>query len=155
MYSVLVALIAIHAVPDIAAHAAVLGIGCRLGVANGALENRVVGRIRMASGANAVGASMVHREIRVVKGRAGPCRGRVAGAAIRRRKRGSGRGVIWVGRRVVVRGVATITIRRQCRVVVVDVAARARDRRGVKSGQREGGGVVIERGAGPGRGCVA
>ena len=155
MYSVLVALIAIHAVPDIAAHAAVLRIGCRLGVANGALENRVVGGIRVARGANPVGASMTHREIRVVEGRAGPGRGGVAGAAVGRRKCGSSRGVIWVGRPVVVRRMATVTIRRQRRVVVVDVAARARNRRSVKSGQREGGGVVIEGRAGPGRRRVA
>lgn len=98
---------------------------------------------------------MVHWKIRMVECCTGPGRRGVARRAIRRRKRGSGGGVIWIRRGVVVFGVAAVAIGRQSRVVVIDMATRARDRGGVKSGQWKSSRVVIKRRSGPGRRVVA
>jgi hypothetical protein len=98
---------------------------------------------------------MVHGEIRMVKCRTRPRRRGVARGTVRRRKCGSGCGVIWIRCGVVVFGVATVAIGRQRRVVIIYVAARARYRGGMKTGQWENSRVVIKRRSGPCRRVMA
>ena len=64
-----VALIAINAVPDEVLVSRMLLRGRRLGVADGALENRVITRIRMTGGAHPLRGSVIRREPGVIKRR--------------------------------------------------------------------------------------
>ena len=94
---------------------------------------------------------MIHREVRVIERRACPrCRRMAGGAGVRE----PGGRVIRIGRSVVIGLVATHAGCRQRRVIVVHVATGACDR-GMRSGQRERRGVVIERRAGPVRRAMA
>ncbi len=68
------ALIAVHAVVDIAGYSAVLRVRLRGRVAGRALEDGVVIRIGVASCANAVRVSVVHREPCVIERCAQPVR---------------------------------------------------------------------------------
>lgn len=120
-------------------------------VATGALKHAVIVGIRMASRADPVGVAVIHREICVVERRPRPRRRRVAGGA---GVRETGRRVVRIGRAVVVALVATHARGRQRRVIVVHVAIGA-GHGGVRSGQRESRGVVIEGRAGPVRGAMA
>ena len=127
-------------------------------VAACALEYRVVIGINVARGTNAVGVTVVDRELRVlrmVEGRACPSRGVVAGLA-RGRKELRLRRVTWIGRVVVVVLMATDARQGQRRVVAVDMAVCAHTRRHhVRTGKGESRVVVIESGVGPDDGVVA
>ena len=148
------ALVAVHAVVDIARHSRVIGVRLRRCVAVRALENRVVVRIRVASGANAVGVSVVHWEPRVIERCAEPvrrnprCMARCAGC------REAGRSMIRIRRPVVIGGMAGVAIRRRSRKYAVDVAQITRHCR-VWPLQWKRRVVVIERCIEPRRGRVA
>jgi len=150
---VLMALIAVYAVVDIPADVRVMEIGrVSAPMANGALEDRVVRGINVACGAHAIGPAVIHGEIRMVECCPGPGRRGVAG---RTSCRESGRRMSRIGCRIVRSRVATVAIYRQRREVVVHVAARARDRRGVITSQRESRRAVIKRRRLPHRSCMA
>ena len=147
------ALIAIHTVVDISAEVRVIEIGrVPASVALRTLENQVVCGIRMARSAHAVGIAVIHGEIGVVEHRAGPGRCRVAGCTSCREP---GCRVSRIRCGVVSCRVAPVAIDRQRRIVVVHVAARAGNRRGVKTSQWESSRVVIENRTGPGCRAVA
>lgn len=134
------ALVAVHAVVYVPTHAPMITIGIRFGMAVGALEYGVVRGIRVARCTDTVRVAMVHREPCVIEGGAQPARSGVTSGA---RCWEAGRYVIRVVRALVVRLVTAVTVGRDRGVVVVHMAARACDR-GVGSGQRETGVVVIE-----------
>jgi len=139
----LVALVAINAVVDIAAHALMVLIGGRLGVAVRALEDCVVAGTGVARRADAIRTPVVGGEPGVVEGCAcPPGHYLVAGLAGGWK---SGRYVIGIVRGLVLNFVTRIAIRWERSVVVVHVAARARDA-SVGTDQRENRIVVIERG---------
>ena len=147
------AVVAIHAVVDVAADAPVVGVGLRLGVAVGAGEHGVIIWIRVAGGAHSTRAAVVGWEPGVVEGRIQPAGCAVAGGASRWE---SCRNVIRVVGRVVVGLVTRIAVRRNGRVVVVDMTHGAGHRWvGVKPGKRKCRVVVIERSRNPRRGAVA
>ena len=147
------ALIAIHAVVDISAEVWVIEIGrVPASVALRTLENQVVRGISMARSAHAVGIAVIHGEIGVIECCAGPGCRRVAGGTSCREP---GCRVSRIGCGVVSCRVAPVAIDRQRRIVVVHVAARASNRRGVKASQGESSRVVIENRAGPGCRAVA
>ena len=143
------ALIAIYAVVNIPADVRVAEIGrVSSPVALRALEDQVVRRIDVARSAHAVGVPMIQGEIGMIECCAGPGCRRVAGRAGGRE---TGRRVGRVRCGVVRCRVATVTIGRQRRVIVVYVAHRTGDRRrGVKSRQWENSRIVIEHRAEPG-----
>ncbi len=87
--SILVTLIAIHAVVHIAAHALMPGVSLRFGVAVGAREHRIVIRIRMARAAHTVGIAVVQREPGVVEFSICPLDCIVAGCTRGREVRGN------------------------------------------------------------------
>ena len=127
-------------------------------VAACALEYRVVIGINVARGTNAIGVTVVDRELRVprmVERRACPSRGVVAGLACSRKELRLRR-VTWIGRVVVVVLMATDARQGQRGVVAVDMAVRAHTRRHhVRTGKGERCVVVIECGVGPDDGVVA
>ena len=145
------ALVAINAVVHVPVYVRVPKVCCVVvAMASGALEDRIVIRIGVARGANAVGIAMGNGElgvIRVRECRASPGRRGVAGGA-RSREELRLRGMARIGGVVVVRLMAADAGRRQSSVVAVDVAQRT-SRRRVGSGQRKRGVVVIERGICP------
>ena len=117
------ALVAVNAVVDVPTNVGMTEIRCIIvAMATGALEHRVVTRIRMAGRANTIRIPMVRREVGVVERRPCPCSGGMACVASRREASGC---VVWIGGPLVVRIVATVTVGRQCRVVVIHVALRA------------------------------
>jgi len=123
-----VALVTIDAVVHIPIHVAVMEVsGVVAAVASRALEYRVVVRIRMARGANAVGVAMVNRELRVlrvIERRTRPGGRGVASRAGGREERRL-RGVAGIRGVVVVGLMAADTGRGQRGVVAVDVAVSA------------------------------
>ena len=119
------ALVAVHAVVDIAADAPMIAIGVRLGVAIRALEDGVGRRIGMTRRTDAIRIAMIHWEPRVVESRAQPTGGCVTGGTSRRE---SSRHVIWVVRSLVIGLVTAEAIGGDCRVVVVHMTACAGDR---------------------------
>ena len=135
------AVVAIHAVVDVAADTAMLIVGFRFCMAVRALEHAVIVRVRMTSGADSVRATMVRREVCVVESGIEPTARRMARGACRREARAH---VIRIGRPAVVLLMATVAIRRQRRVVVVYVAACTRNRR-MRAGERKARIVVIKR----------
>ncbi len=146
-------LIAIHAVVNIPADAGMPEIGrVPAPMALGTLEDHVVRGINMARRTHAVGPAMIHGEIGMVEHSAGPGRGCVAG---RTGCREPGCRVSRIRCAIVICRVATDASDRQRRVVIVHVAARTGDRRGVKTSQWESRCVVIKYRARPGCGCVA
>jgi len=145
------AAIAIDAVVHVAAHSAMRAICLRLRMAVGALEHRVVARIGVTGGADAVCAAMIHREPGVIEGSIQPSRRGVAGIARGRKPR---RNMVRVARLLVHRLVTGIAVGRRIHVVVVDVAVRA-GYLDVGSGQRKLRIVVVERCGNPGAGAVA
>lgn len=147
----LVAAVAVHAVVDVPAHAPMLVVRLRLGVAVGALEDGVVVRIRVTCAAHAICIAVIDGEPGVVKGGSQPTGSGVAGGAGCGKAGGN---VIRIGRALVVSFVATVAIRGHGRVVVVHVATGTRDGR-MRTGQRKGRVVVIKRGRGPRGGAVA
>ena len=146
------ALVTVHAVVHIPTHIGVTKVvGIPASVTIRALEHGVVTRGGVAGCANAIRISVIHREVGVIESRARPCSGGMAGVASGRETGGL---VIWIGRVVVVRLVATHAGRRQCRVIVVHVAVRT-GHGGMRPGQRECGRIVIESRAGPVCGAMA
>src|SRR5215469_11581642 len=75
------AVVAIHAVVDISPNAPVLGIGPGLDVAVGALEDGIVGRIRVTAGAHSPRATVIGREPGVIESCVQPTAGVVARGA--------------------------------------------------------------------------
>ena len=139
-------LVTIHAVVNVPAHIGVTeSRSVVIAVAACALKHRVIVGIRMASRADPVRVAMIHREVRMIERCSRPRRRCMAGGAGRREPGGS---VVRIGRAVVVALVATDAGGRQRRVVVIHVAVGA-SHGGVRSGQRESRGVVIEGRAGP------
>ena len=127
-------------------------------MAGRALEYRIVVRIRMACGADAIGVAMVNRELRVlrvIERRPSPGgRGMASRAGGREELRL--RGVAWIRSVVVIGLMAADTGRGQRGVVTVDVAVGAcPGRYGMGSGQGERRVVVIKRGICPYGGVVA
>ena len=124
-------LIAIDAVVHISANPLVVRIGRTLGMAVCALKYRVVVGIDVARGAHTVRVAMVNGErrvLRVIEGGIQPACRCVASSAggwkeLRLRR------MPGIRRRLVVSFVAAVTIRRQCRVIVIDVAVRTEPRR--------------------------
>lgn len=136
-------LVTIHAVVDISTYVRVVEVGSVIvAVATGALKHGVIAGIRMASRADPVRVAVIHREVRVIERRSRPRRCRVAGGAGGREP---GRRVIRIRRSVVVALVAAHARGRQRRVVIVDVAHHAGDRRSrMEACQRERRVVVIK-----------
>ena len=152
-------LVAVDAVVDVARHMVVLEV-VRIvsAVAARALEDGIVIGVRVARGANVVGVAMARWELcvlPVVERRACPgCRVVAILACLREELRL--RFVTWIRRVVVIRCVASIAIRWQRRVVVVNVAIHAMPRRRqVGTGQGEGRVVVVERRVCPVNGVMA
>ena len=147
------ALVAVDAVVDVARHLIVLEIvGVIAAMAAGALEDRVVVRVRVARRTHAARIAVVRGELcvlRVIEGSASPRGGVVAGLA----RCGEELRLCRVARirRVVVVGlVAPDARRRQRGVVVVHVAIGAHARRHrMRTGQGEGSVVVVEGRVGP------
>jgi len=123
-------------------------IGIVAAMAARALEHRIVVGVRVARGANSVGVAMIDRKtrvLRVVEGCACPRGGVVAVLACCREELRLSL-VTRIGRVVVIGLMATDAGRGQSGVVAVDVAFGALPRRNrVRSRQREGGVVVVER----------
>ncbi len=148
-------LIAVHTVVHIPADAGMPEIGrVPAPMALGTLEDRIVRGIRVADRTHAVGgvAPVSQGEKGVTESRAGPGRGCVAG---RTGCREPGCRVSRIRCAIVICRVATDASDRQRRVVIVHVAARTGNRRGVKTSQWESRCVVIKYRARPGCGCVA
>lgn len=130
-------LITVDAVVDVTPNALVLLVGIGLGVAVGTGKDGVIVRVRVAGRAYAIGAPVVHREIGVIEVRRDPRRRVVAGGAGSREARGH---MVRIRSAVVVGLMARIAVGRQRGVVVVDVAACARNR---PMGTRQGEGRVV------------
>ena len=145
------ALITINAVVDVILYTLMIRVRLALRVAIGAGKHRVVVRVGMAGGADAIGSAVIRGEPCVIKDRAQP-RSRVVARLARGRE--ARRLMVGVGRAVVVRLMAAVASRRQSRVVVVHVALRTWDR-DVEARQWEGGQIVVERRLQPGRRVVA
>lgn len=108
-------LVTVDAVVDIPVNVRVTEVsGIIAAMAAGALEHRIVIRVRVARGASTVGIAMVHREpgvLRVIESGAGPCGGVVAVLA-RSREELRLRLVTGIGRVVVIGLMATDACRR-------------------------------------------
>jgi len=126
------ALITVNAVVHIPIYIRVAEVGGIVAAVTGrALEYRIVVRIRMARGANAVGVAMVNRELRVlrvIERRPGPG-GRGMASRTRSREKLWLRGVAGIRGVVVIGLMAADTGRGQRGVVAVDVAVGACPRR--------------------------
>ena len=105
----------------------------------------------MAGGADAIRIAVIRREPGVVEDRTEPRTGVVAGLACCREP---SRNVVRVVGPLIIRLMAPITSCRQGRVVVVDVALRARNSH-VEAGQRKRRQIVVERCLQPRGGVVA
>ena len=134
------AVVTIHAVVYVTTDTTVLIVRVRFRVAIRALEHAVVVWVRMASGANSVRSSVVHREVCVVESGIEPTGSRMTRGARRRKARTH---VGRIRRPAVVLLMAAVAVRRQRRVVVVYVTTCTGDAR-VRSCQREAGVVVVE-----------
>lgn len=145
------ALVAIRTAIYVAANAAVVGVGLGLGMTIRARKDRIVRGIRMASGTNSTGITVISWEPGVVERRSGPRCGGVTGLA---RGREAGRSVIRIGGGLVVGFMTREAVGRNRCVIVVHVTTGA-GHGGVLAGQRERRVVVIERRRNPGRGVVA
>jgi len=151
--TVLMALITVGAVVNIASHSLMLLVGLRLGVAVRTSEDGEVIRICMAGAANAVRIAMVEREIGVIEIGIRPLHGVVTRRACGWEMRGR---VVRIIRVQLIRLMAAVAIRRQRRVVAIDVAVYADSRRHhVRAGQRESRLAVIKHRVRPLNGVVA
>ena len=134
------ALITIHAIPDIIIVATVFWIGLSLCVTNGALEDRVIRGIRMARGAYTVGAAVIHGKKVMCERCSEPTRGGVAGRTGCWEACGN---VIRIGCSLVNRFMAAVTIHWQRFEIIVHMATCASNRR-VEASQWESRSVVIK-----------
>lgn len=147
------ALVTVGAVVDVAFHSLMILVGLRLGVAVRTGEDGEVIRVRMAGAANAVRIAMVQREIGVIEIGIRPLHGVVARRARGREMRGRVIRIIGVQ---IIRLMAAVAIRRQRRVVAIDVAVHADSRwHHVRAGQRESRLAVIKHRIRPLNGVVA
>jgi len=146
-----VTLVAIGAVPHEVLHPLVLLGGSGLRVAISALEDCVIVRIGMTGGAHPVRIAVVDGEPGVIERGARPGSGRVASLAGSRETR---RGVVRVGRALIVALMTRVTVSGDSRVVVVDVTVGTGNR-GVCASQWEGRVVMVEGGVSPGHGVMA
>lgn len=144
------ALVAVDAVVHVPADALVLRIGICFRVAVGTGKYRVIIRIGVAGRAHTVCVPMVNREVGVIPVCRDPRCGVMASGAGSRK---SCRRVVGISRASVIGLVARVAVRRQGRVVVVDVATGAGNGH-VRSRQRERRVVVIEAGRYPCRRVV-
>ena len=146
-------LVTIHAVVDVPADVGVIEVACVVvAMATGALEHRVVIRVRMAGCAYSIRVAVIGREISVIERRSRPGGRGVTGVASRWE---AGRLMVRIRRVVVIGLMASHARGWQRRVVVVDVAHHAgHGCCRVEPGQREGRVVVIERRSRPIRGAV-
>jgi len=153
-----VALVAVHAVIDVAVDLRVVEIVRVVAtMALCALEDRIVVRIRMAGRAHAIRVSVSDRKarvLRVVEVRRNPRSGRVARRTLRRREERGLCRMPRIRRRVVSSQMAANTRQRQRRVVVVHMTGSARHGC-VEACQRERRVVVVERGIRPQHGVMA
>ncbi len=143
------ALIAVHAVINIAIHQQMLLVGLPLVVAIRALENCVVVRIGMADRTHSIGSifPVAYWEPRVVKRCTQPARrvvARCARGCENRRRRLMNR----IGGGIVGGLVAAVAIRRQRRIVVVYMTIST-GHLDVEPSQRERCRVVVKRAVGP------
>ena len=144
-------LITIDAVVDVTANALVLLVRIGLRVAVGASKDCVIVRVRVAGRAHAIRTPVVQREISVIEVRRDPRRRVVTGGAGCREARGH---VVRISSSIVGGLMAGIAVGRQRGVVVVDVAACARNHHmGTRQGKRRV--VVIEACRNPRRCAVA
>ena len=135
------ALVAVDAVVNVTTNVRVAEIGrIIVPMASRALEHRIVTRIRVAGGTNAIGSAVVQREVRVIKRCPRP---RGCGVARRAGCWEPGSLMVRVCRARVVGLVTRIAVRRNCRVIVVHVAIGAGNRR-VRTRQRERRVVVVK-----------
>ncbi len=102
-------------------------------VAVRALKHAVVIWIAMAGRAHTICPAVVHGEVRVIEGGVQPSAGRVAGRAARWETR---RDVVGIRGSLIVGSMATVTVRRQRRVVIVHMTVRA-GHGGVRARERE------------------
>jgi len=123
--SVAMALVAVHTVVDVAVHTLMLLIRVGLSVTIRALEHRVVARICVACRADSAGSAVPHVEPGMVEDRARPSGDHLVARLTRCGK--ARRDVIRIVRTLIFRFVARIAIGRKRSVVVVHVAASARD----------------------------
>jgi hypothetical protein len=113
------ALVAICTVVDVPVDFRVLEACCVIvAVTAGALKYRIVIGVGMASSADSIRVAVTGGKPRMVERRPSPRRGRMASSTGRRE---SCRRVIWVRCVLIVRLMASVTIGRQSRVVVVSV----------------------------------
>jgi len=145
------ALVAIHAVVHVTIDVAMIAIRVRLGVAVRALEDVVVGRIRVTRRADPVRVAVIHGEPRVIESGSQPTRRGVASGAARRE---SCRHVARTVRGLVLRLMTAEAVGRNGGVVVVHVTACAWHGR-VLPGQGETGVVVVKGSWAPGCRTVA
>ena len=141
------ALVAVHAVVHIPADVRVMEIGrVPAPMATRALENRVVVRIRVAGGTNAVSVAVILWEPGMVKRGSEPVRSRVTCRASCREN--GWRGFMdGIGGAIVIHRVAAVASGRQRGVIVVHMAhgtGHEGRRVSVEAGQWEYGRVVIE-----------
>lgn len=139
--AVSVAVVAIHAVIDVAAHASMNVVSACLRVTIRALKHTVVARIGVAGRAHTIRSPVIHGEVRVIESGIQPASGCVAGGAAGRK---SSRHMVRIRRCLIVRSVAAVAIGRQRRVVVVHVTVGT-SYCGVRPRQREPRVVVVER----------
>ena len=97
------------------------------------LKHAVVVRIGMAGRAHSICSPVAHREVRVIEGGVQPGAGRVTGRATGRE---AGRHVVGIRGSLIVGSMATVTVRRQRRVVIVHMTIRA-GHGGVRARERE------------------
>jgi len=150
------ALIAVHAVVDIAADVRVMEIvrvPAPMAGSIDARKDRVVVWVEVTGRADTVGIAMIDAPPGVVEGRAGPrCSGVTSGASGGEDR---GRGFVdWIRGAVVIRRVTAVASRGERGVVVVYVATGAGNL-GVEARQRERGGAVVKFAVGPQRGVMA
>ena len=146
------ALVAINAVVDVAAHILMVRISSRLGMAIRALEDGVVTRTGVAGCTNPCRVTVVSVEPSMVEGCARPPgNDLVAGLAGGRKSRCN---VVRIVCGLVLGFVARVAVGWKRGVVVVHMATRARDAC-VRAHQRERGVVVVERGRLPRGSTVA
>ena len=145
------AVIAIHAVVDIATNSPVSGIGLRFEVAVGALEDSVVVGIGVTCCTHTVGAPMVQGEEGMVKRGTQPTGGVVTGLASCWEP---GRSMGRIGRPLVIRFVTRVAVRRSIAEIVIDVTTGTLNL-GVRSGQGKRGEIVIEGSRNPTGGAMA
>lgn len=139
-------------VVHIVRHTSMVGIRVRLAVrvTVDAGEGGVIGRINVARSARSPHAGMragINREPGVIKGGSCPRSGVVA----QRAGGGEGRrGVVGISGALIIRLMAGVAVRGRSRKLAVNVATGA-GHGGVRAGQREGCGVVVEARGRPGR----